>query len=195
MLSLLLVKSTMLLLLIIAGLSLTGHGLLSLLEDFFWGNLLEVVSVFILMVFFPALYLWNLIANYKFWQYKEIDQLIRELTAKFRENPNSCDSIKMIKKGKSYFTVFVKGLHTKFIFSYFRKDKLEITDIQKTISIAKEIGTENILIFCTGTVSKEAKELVKNSAYSIEIEDYRSKGDFNLKRYFTAPMKMNKKIA
>lgn len=190
---LVMVKSTMLLLLIIAGLSLTGNGLTALVNDFFWGNLLEVVSVFMLMTFFPTIYLWNLISNYRFWKYNDLDKLLKNLNSKLEKYQNDTKGLELIKKGKDFFLAFVTGVHTKFIFAYFRKDKLDKKDIEWIISKAKEKGNENILIFCTGTLTKEAKELTKDSPYSFIVEDYRNIGDFNLKRYFTAPKKVSPK--
>lgn len=181
----------MLFLLIIAGLSLTGHGVLALLKDFFWGNLLEVLSVFMLMVFFPTVYLWNLLSNYRFWKYQKLDKVLVELSSKLNKYQGRTKGLELVKKGKDFFLTYVNGLHTKFIFAYYRKDKLDVKDIEWILSKAKEMGNENILIFCTGTLTKEAKELTRESTYKIIIEDYRNIGDFNLKRYFTAPKKVN----
>ncbi|SET09421.1 hypothetical protein [Anaerobranca gottschalkii] len=55
------IKVIMLLLLLMAGLSLIYQGTLHLLSQFFWGNFIELLSISILMVFFPGIYLANLI--------------------------------------------------------------------------------------------------------------------------------------
>ncbi len=183
------VKAVMLLLLIIAGLSLTIQGMVYLLTEFVWTSILEIASIFILMVLFPSLYLASHTINYRLWKYASLDKVIHTLDKKTKsliKDPSQ--GLKVIKKKNDFFLAEVKGLHTKFFFVLYRIEKLEISHIELLIN---EISSksENILIFCTGVVGKEVKNHIKNLKYNIIIEDYKNVGDFNLKKYFVAPSK------
>ena len=185
----------MLFLLVMAGTSFTFQGLTIILQSFHWTSFIEVVAIFILMVLFPCLYLVSVIRTYRLWKFAEVDKLLETLKEKVESSKKNKElelGIKTIKKSKQFFVTEVFGLHTQFLFFFYRKERIEITDIQKVEETSKSKGNKNVLLFCTGHIDREAKKYSRDTGIKFIFEDYRSVGDFNIKKYLLAPQKKTK---
>ncbi|QNO13779.1 hypothetical protein HYG86_02885 [Alkalicella caledoniensis] len=184
------IKVIMLFLLVIAGTSFTFQGLTLTVQNFHWTSLVEVIAIFILMVLFPCIYLITFIRNYRLWKFTEIDKLLSVIKEKVEPTKKSKEQgIKVIKKNKEFFISEVTGLHTFFIFAFYRKERIETTDIQRVKEISDKKQNKNVLFFCTGHIDRTAKDYARNLDIKFVFEDYRYIGDFNIKKYFVAPQK------